>query len=76
MCNYVFFYQYLLFCVLRLYYIIHMHILEEQWNILTTLIDQYYPIFKIWGFFWPFVFIRHPDDLQVTKYKRNSIFYN
>jgi len=50
-----------------------MHILEKQWNIFTTLIDQYYPIFKIRGFFWPFVFIRHPDDLQVTKYKRISI---
>jgi len=51
--------------ILCSYYITHMHILERQWNVLITLNDQYYPIFKIWGFFWPFVFIRHPDDLQV-----------
>lgn len=35
--------------------------------------DEYYPIFKIWTFFMPKVIIRHPNDLKVTKYKRNLI---
>jgi len=45
----------------------HIHILEKQWKQLTSLSDQYYPIFKIWGFFTPFVSICHPDDLEVIK---------
>jgi len=45
----------------------HIHILEEQWKLLITICDQYYPILKIWGFFTPVVSICHPDDLEVTK---------
>jgi len=53
-----------------------MHFLEKQWNRLITLFDQYYPIFKVWAFFMPVVFIRHPDDFKVMKYKKKFIFYN
>jgi len=44
-----------------------MHILEEQWKIVNSSSDQYYPILKHWAFFMPIVSIRHPDDLEVTK---------
>ncbi|XP_025262035.1 cytochrome P450 4C1 isoform X2 [Camponotus floridanus] len=37
---------------------------EEQWKIFCTLPNEYYPIFKIWGFFTFIVCIRHPDDLE------------
>jgi len=43
---------------------------------MSTLLDQYYPIFKLWLFFMPMVFIRHPDDLKVIKYKNNFTFYS
>lgn len=52
-----------------------MHLLEEQWKALINLIDQYNPICKFWAFFLPVVFIRHPDDLQVMKYKLNLIIF-
>jgi len=55
-----------------LLYVCIMHImdfLEEQWKFLITLLDQYYPIFKVWSIFKPYVLIRHPDDLKVIKYK-------
>jgi len=58
-------------CITRI-----MHFLEKQWNRLITLFDQYYPIFKVWAFFMPVVFIRHPDDFKVMKYKKKFIFYN
>jgi len=62
--------------MLSLYYIhIHMHFLEEQWKLLITLIDQYYPIVKIWAFSLPIVFIRHPEDLKVTKYLKHLILF-
>jgi len=41
-----------------------------------TTFDKYYPITKLWAFFRPIVSIRHPDDLEVMKYKRNSILEN
>lgn len=41
-----------------------------------TTFDKYYPITKIWAFFRPIVSIRHPDDLEVMKYKRNSNLEN
>jgi len=50
--------------------------LEKQWNIIIAQYDQHYPIFKLWAFFKPIVFIRHLDDLKVIKYKKNLIFYN
>jgi len=55
----------------RLHYIMDFYngFLEEQWKFLITQLDQYYPIFKVWAIFRPFVSIRHPDDLKVMKYK-------
>ncbi|XP_024892041.1 cytochrome P450 4C1-like [Temnothorax curvispinosus] len=53
---------------------------EKQWKLLISLIDQYYPIVKLWGFSIPFVFIRHPDDLQTilhnTAHSRKNFFYD
>jgi len=46
-----------------------MDFLEKQWKFLITLLDQYYPIFKVWAISRPIVSIRHPDDLKVMKYK-------
>ncbi|XP_011705881.1 PREDICTED: cytochrome P450 4C1-like [Wasmannia auropunctata] len=37
---------------------------EEQLKFVMNLHDQYYPIYKIWGIYFPIVFIRHPDDLK------------
>lgn len=49
---------------------------EEQWKVMHSMLDKYYPITKIWSFFIPVVSIRHPDDLQVIKYKNTIIFKN
>ncbi|XP_024877802.1 cytochrome P450 4C1-like [Temnothorax curvispinosus] len=49
---------------------------EKQWKLLISLIDQYYPIVKLWGFSIPFVFIRHPDDLQTILSSRHHIRKN
>ncbi|XP_011878432.1 PREDICTED: cytochrome P450 4C1-like [Vollenhovia emeryi] len=53
---------------------------EDLWKILVTLSNQYYPIYKSWGFFTPVVVIRHPDDLQAilssSKHIDKSILYD
>ncbi|EFN72811.1 Cytochrome P450 4C1 [Camponotus floridanus] len=36
----------------------------EQWKLLCTVSDKYYPTFKLWGFIEFTVSIRHPDDLE------------
>lgn len=46
---------------------------EEQWKWLYFILDKYYPIARLWGFFRPFVSIRHPDDMEVIKYKKSLI---
>ncbi|XP_011706153.1 PREDICTED: cytochrome P450 77A2-like, partial [Wasmannia auropunctata] len=43
---------------------------EELWKIVSDLSNQYYPIFKVRLIFFSGVCIRHPDDLEVMKYKR------
>ncbi|XP_025266590.1 cytochrome P450 4C1-like isoform X1 [Camponotus floridanus] len=52
----------------------------EQWKLLCTLCDKYYPIFKIWGLLVFAVLIRHPDDLEKiltsTKHIEKSRLYN
>lgn len=52
-----------------------MHFLEGLWTILLTLSNQYYPIFKLWTSVVPIVSIRHPHDLEVTKHKKNFLFW-
>ncbi|XP_050451715.1 cytochrome P450 4C1-like [Cataglyphis hispanica] len=53
---------------------------EEQWKLLHSILDKYYPIARIWGFFRPLVSIRHPDDMETilssTKHIEKSIIYN
>ncbi|EFN68668.1 Cytochrome P450 4C1 [Camponotus floridanus] len=53
---------------------------EEQWKIICTLLDKYYPIFNIWGCFLFAVVIRHPDDLKTilnsTNHIEKGIIYN
>ncbi|XP_071582126.1 cytochrome P450 4C1-like isoform X1 [Temnothorax nylanderi] len=53
---------------------------EEQWKILITLTDAFYPIAKVWGFFFPVIFISHPNDLETilssTKHIEKSILYD
>lgn len=57
------------------YIIIILHactyLLEEIWKIFNIQSNQYYPIFKLWAFSIPIIFIRHPDDIKVTKYLKN-----
>ncbi|EFN72810.1 Cytochrome P450 4C1 [Camponotus floridanus] len=52
----------------------------EQWKLLCTLCDKYYPILKVWGLFEFTVSIRHPDDLEKilssTKHIDKSRTYN
>ncbi|XP_024873026.1 cytochrome P450 4C1-like [Temnothorax curvispinosus] len=53
---------------------------EEQWKLLITIPDKYYPILKVWCFFTPVVSIRHPDDLETilssTKHIDKSMIYD
>jgi len=58
-----------MFIILLYVCITHVDFLEKQWKYLITQHDQYYPTFKVWAIFRPFVLIRHPDDLKVMKYK-------
>lgn len=37
--------------------------------------DQYYPIFKLWGFTAALVHTRHPDDFQVIKNNARHLYY-
>ncbi|XP_029157493.1 cytochrome P450 4C1-like [Nylanderia fulva] len=52
---------------------------EDQWKLLCTIPNEYYPIFKIWIMFHPAVSIRHPDDLETilsgTKHIEKSRIY-
>ncbi|XP_024877883.1 cytochrome P450 4C1-like isoform X2 [Temnothorax curvispinosus] len=53
---------------------------REQWKIVITLTDEFYPIAKVWGFFFPVIFISHPNDLETilssTKHIEKSILYD
>ncbi|XP_025264314.1 cytochrome P450 4C1 isoform X2 [Camponotus floridanus] len=53
---------------------------EENWKLLCTLSNEYYPIFKVWSFSIFMVFIRHPDDLETilsnTNHIEKSFFYD
>ncbi|XP_071576174.1 cytochrome P450 4C1-like isoform X3 [Temnothorax nylanderi] len=53
---------------------------EELWKLQNTLLNQYYPIYKIWAFFIPTVVIQHPDDLETilsnTKHIEKSLLYD
>ncbi|XP_029659400.1 cytochrome P450 4C1-like [Formica exsecta] len=53
---------------------------EEQWKVIYSLSDKYYPIFKFWIFFTCCVTIRHPNDLETilsnTKRTEKSRMYN
>ncbi|KAL6420611.1 hypothetical protein ACFW04_014644 [Cataglyphis niger] len=40
---------------------------EEQWKLLCTIPEKYYPIYKTWIFFRCLVCIRHPDDLEILN---------
>ncbi|KAL6419108.1 hypothetical protein ACFW04_011568 [Cataglyphis niger] len=52
---------------------------EGQWKIYISLTDKYYPIFKLWSCFMYFVFIRHPDDMEIilssTKHIEKGYVY-
>lgn len=37
----------------------------DLWTLLRNLSDQYYPIYRLWGFTVPFLNIRHPKDIEV-----------
>ncbi|XP_036150590.1 cytochrome P450 4C1-like [Monomorium pharaonis] len=55
-------------------------LLEHIWKVHFNLINQYYPLCKIWFFLIPIVAIRHPDDLEVilgsTKHIEKSKIYD
>ncbi|XP_039304801.1 cytochrome P450 4C1-like isoform X1 [Solenopsis invicta] len=46
---------------------------EHLINLLFSLCDKYYPIFRTWAFFEGFVSIRHPDDLEVILNSSTNI---
>lgn len=50
-----------------------MNISDILWNRLINYTDQYYSIMKVWLLFTPIVSIRHPDDLEVIKYKKKKL---
>ncbi|TGZ39743.1 Cytochrome P450 4C1 [Temnothorax longispinosus] len=53
---------------------------EEQWKLLVTITDEFYPILKIWLFFFPIISVRHPNDLETilssTKHIEKSLLYD
>ncbi|KAL6254371.1 hypothetical protein P5V15_014418 [Pogonomyrmex californicus] len=53
---------------------------EKHWKLHVTLSGQYYPIFKVWLLFKPFVAIHHPDDMEIIlgtmTHIEKSIVYN
>ncbi|NP_001352288.1 cytochrome P450 4C1-like [Mycetomoellerius zeteki] len=53
---------------------------DNLWELLITITDKYYPIFKIWGFFTPVVSICHPDDMEAIlnnmKHINKSMIYD
>ncbi|XP_071578166.1 cytochrome P450 4C1-like isoform X3 [Temnothorax nylanderi] len=53
---------------------------KEQWKFLISLTDEFYPIGKVWGFFFPIISIRHPNDLETilssTKHIEKSLLYD
>ncbi|XP_071578154.1 cytochrome P450 4C1-like isoform X1 [Temnothorax nylanderi] len=53
---------------------------EEQWKIVITLTNEFYPIAKAWGFFFPVISIRHPNDLETilssTKHIEKTLIYD
>ncbi|XP_024878432.1 cytochrome P450 4V2-like [Temnothorax curvispinosus] len=59
---------------------IYIHFLEEQWKFLITLTDEFYPIGKAWGFFFPVISIRHSNGLETilssTKHIKKSLLYD
>ncbi|XP_011883813.1 PREDICTED: cytochrome P450 4C1-like [Vollenhovia emeryi] len=50
------------------------------WKLLRSLYKDNYPIFKLWAFSVPLVYIGHPDDLETilssTKHIEKSILYD
>ncbi|KYQ53159.1 Cytochrome P450 4C1, partial [Trachymyrmex zeteki] len=57
-----------------------IHFSDNLWELLITITDKYYPIFKIWGFFTPVVSICHPDDMEAIlnnmKHINKSMIYD
>ncbi|XP_072761647.1 cytochrome P450 4C1-like isoform X3 [Anoplolepis gracilipes] len=53
---------------------------EKLMKLLFNWTDNYYPIWKAWGFFIPVVSIRHPDDVETilssTKHIEKSRLYD
>ncbi|XP_071571005.1 cytochrome P450 4C1-like isoform X2 [Temnothorax nylanderi] len=53
---------------------------KEQWKLLFTITDEFYPILKIWLFFFPIISVRHPNDLETilssTKHIEKSLLYD
>ncbi|XP_011635751.1 cytochrome P450 4C1-like [Pogonomyrmex barbatus] len=49
---------------------------KDLWKL--QILDQYYPVSKVWLFSIPFVFIRHPDDIEkiLKMHKEKSFIYN
>ncbi|XP_071570996.1 cytochrome P450 4C1-like isoform X2 [Temnothorax nylanderi] len=47
---------------------------------MITITDEFYPIAKAWGFFFPIISIRHPNDLETilssTKHIEKSLLYD
>ncbi|XP_025266468.1 cytochrome P450 4C1-like isoform X1 [Camponotus floridanus] len=61
--------------------LIHCYVSQEQiWKFYCEIDNQYYPVFKLWGFFTFFISIRHPDDLEIilssNKYIEKNHVYN
>ncbi|XP_024890530.1 cytochrome P450 4C1-like [Temnothorax curvispinosus] len=53
---------------------------EEQWKFLINVTNEFYPIGKAWGFFFPVITIRHPNDLETilssTKHIEKTLIYD
>ncbi|XP_033345725.1 cytochrome P450 4C1-like [Bombus vosnesenskii] len=52
---------------------------SNLWIFMNKMSDQYYPIFKLWGFTAALVHTRHPDDFQIlfgnTKFTQKGYMY-
>lgn len=51
-------------------YLYFINFSEHVWQIFHFYSDKLYPIMKIWAGFESAVIIRHPDDVEVLKYKK------
>ena len=50
-------------------------IIGDLWTFMKKMNKQYYPIYKIWGFWSVLIEIQHPDDFEVITKNRYLDYY-